>query len=259
MVTQIKGLVLGEIVWGENDKLLTLLTADQGKITVVLKGGESLRSKIVGSCLPFSYTELTVAEKGGKPWIREASEICGFHGIREQLEDTALALYIIDVLSEVCLENAEESEMLQLALNTLYAIEKKLKPLAQIKAAFELRTAASLGFSPDLVACTECGSDNGDIMYLDIMNGNMRCKSCRQKHRYDPPEEGHTTLLSILDRPILDAMRVVCYFPPKRFLSFVLPDECHRLFCSYCEKYLLNHIDRGFKTLDFFHSLNQLP
>ena len=49
MVTQVKALVLGDIIWGDNDKLLTVLTAEQGKMTVVLKGGSSLKSKIVGA------------------------------------------------------------------------------------------------------------------------------------------------------------------------------------------------------------------
>lgn len=258
MVSQIKGLVLGDIIWGENDKLLTLLTAE-GKLTVVLKGGESLKSKTVGACLPFAYTELTVADKGGRAWVREAAEICGFHGIREELESTALALYILDVLTEVCIEDGDESELLQLALNTLYAIEHKIKPLGMLKAAFELRTAAACGFSPDLVCCSECGEDNGDVMYLDIMDGVMHCRKCREAHRGEPPVEGHTSVVLILDRPILDAMRVVCYFPPKKFLAFELPESDRRLFCTYCEKYLLNHIDRGFKSLEFLRSLVELP
>ena len=258
MVTQVKALVLGDIVWGENDKLLTVLTAEQGKMTVVLKGGSSLKSKIVGACLPFAYAELTLAEKGGRPWIREATEIRGFHGIREELESTALALYVLDILNEVCMESSDESEMLQLALNTLHAIEGKLKPILQIKAAFELRTAAACGFSPDLVACAECGEDKSEHMYLDIMDGVMICDKCRAMHNGEIPMEGHTSIVLMLDKPILDAMRLISYSPPKKFLSFVIPEADESLFLLHCEKYLLNHIDRGFKSLEFFHSLANL-
>ena len=63
MVTQIKGLVLGDIVWGEHDKLMTVLTAEHGKITVVLKGGSSLKSKIVGACL-FGKTDAVIGIVG---------------------------------------------------------------------------------------------------------------------------------------------------------------------------------------------------
>lgn len=251
--------MLGDIVWGEHDKLLTLLTAEQGKITVVLKGGSSLKSKIVGACLPFAYTELTLGERnGGKPWVKEASEIRGFHSIRENLEATSVALYILDVLTEVCLEDGDESEMLQLALNTLHAIETKMKPLLQLKAAFELRTAAACGFSPDLVACAECGEGESEAMFLDVMDGTMICRKCRDGHRGEPPVEGHTSIVLMLDKPMLDAMRLICYSHPKKFLSFQLPQEDETLFFSHCEKYLLNHLDKGFKSLEFFHSLAKI-
>ena len=259
MVTQIKGLILGDIVWGEHDKLLTVLTAEQGKVTVVLKGGSSLKSKIVGSCLPFAYAELTLGERGGgKPWVKEASEIRGFHGIREDLEATAAALYILDILSEVCMEDGDETEMLQLALNTLHAIETKMKPLLQLKAAFELRTAAACGFSPDLVACAECGEDKSEFMFLDVMDGVMTCRKCRDGHRGELPVEGHTSIVLMLDKQLLDTMRLICYSPPKKFLSFQLAPENETLFVSHCEKYLLNHLDKGFKSLEFFHSLAKI-
>ena len=256
MVTQIKGLILGDIVWGEHDKLLSILTAEHGKVSVVLKGGSSLKSKIVGSCLPFAYAELTLGERNGsKPWVKEASEIRGFHGIREDLEETAVALYILDILNEVCLEDEESGEMLQLALNTLHAIETKMKPLLQLKAAFELRTAAACGFSPDLVTCVECGDDQSEMMFLDVMDGVMTCRKCRDSHMGEAPEEGHTSIVLMLNKPMLDTMRLICYSPPKKFLTFILPQEDEALFCSHCEKYLLNHLDKGFKSLDFFHSL----
>ena len=255
MLTQLKGLILGERTWGEHDKLLTVLTAEKGKLGVVIKGGESLKNKVGGACLPFSYSELTVAERGGRPWVREASEIRGFHSIRTELEKTALALYILDVVTE---EN-DEAEMLQLALNTLHAIETDLKPLSQIKAAFELRTAAVCGFSPDLVACSVCGNDGDSLMYLDVMDGVMTCRKCKDARRAFPPEEGHTTLILLLDRPLLDAMRMVAYSPAKKFLSFELPEEDNDLFFSHCEKYLLNQIERGFNSLEFLHSLKDLP
>ena len=257
MVTQVKALVLSDIFWGDNDKLVSVLTAN-GRMTAVMKGGVSLKSKIVGACLPFAYTELTLSEKGGRPWIKEATEIRGFHGIRGNLEATSLALYVLDILTEVCLEENDESEMLQLALNTLHAIENGLKPILQIKAAFELRTAAACGFSPDLVACAECGEDNGDTMYLDVMDGIMTCRKCRSQHIGELPVEGHTSIVLMLDKPILDAMRLISYSPPKKFLSFNIPEQDEALFSLHCEKYLLNHIDRGFKSLEFFHSLANL-
>lgn len=259
MLAQFRGLVLGELPWGENDKLLSVLTAEAGKISVLHKGGASLKNKSGAACMPLCYSEFVTADRGGRPWVREAHEIESFSNIRVDLEMTATALYMCDVASEVCIENGDESEMLQLMLNTLYAMDRGLKDRRLIKAAFELRTAAVCGFSPDLVRCEICGCDESEVMYLDVMDGVIHCAECRKKRNAEKPREGYTAILFPLDKPLLDAMRYVSYSVAKRYLSFELPKDLEGVFCEYCEKYLLNHIDKHFKSLDFLHSLDCLP
>ena len=258
MLAQFRGLVLGELPWGDNDKLLTVLTAEAGKVSILLKGGSSLKNKAAGACLPMSYSEFVTADRGGRPWVREATAIESFTSIRTDLELTSTALYICDVVSEVCVEGGDESEMLQLALNTLYALDRGLKPRGQIKAAFELRTAVVAGFSPDLLCCQECGCDEAEVMYLDVMDGVIHCSECRKKSNLEKPREGHTTMLFTLDKALLDAMRFVCYSNAKRFLAFELDGDSVSVFEEYCEKYLLNHIDKSFRSLEFLHSLDQM-
>ena len=260
MLSTFKGLVLSEASWGENDKILSVLTAEYGKISVLLKGGGSLKNKAGGASMPLCYSEFITADRGGRPWIREARELEGFMNIRMSLEDTAAALYICEVANEVCVENGDESEMLQLVLNTLYAIDRALKPREVIKAAFELRAAAVCGFTPDLVNCSECGREESEVMYLDVMDGVMHCSECHRKRNLGTEvREGHTFLLMQLDKPLLDAMRYVSYSNAKKYLSFILPQEKHSVFAEYCEKYLVTHVDKEFRTLSFLKSLKHLP
>lgn len=257
MIARFKGLVLSEIPWGDNDKLISVLTAEAGKIGVLLKGGASLKNRSAAACIPLSYSEFVTADRGGRPWVREATESEGFSRLRTSLDDMAVALYMCDVADEVCVENGDEAEMLQLMLNTLFALDRGLKPRRLIKAEFEMRTAAVCGFTPDLVGCSECGKENDETMYLDVMDGVMHCSDCRKKHDLDSPREGHTALLMALEKPMLDCMRYVCYSNAKRYLSFELPDVFHERFCYYCEQYLLNHLGKGFRSLDFLHSLER--
>ena len=261
MLSQFKGLVLSELSWGENDRMLTVLTAERGKVSILLKGGVSLKNKSGGACLPMCYSAFVTADRGGRPWIREAVEIADFSNIRSDLDLTATALYMCDVANEVCIENGDESEMLQLMLNTFYALDRGIKPRKLIKAAFELRVASVIGFAPDLVKCSECGTEDGDLMYIEVMDGVMHCAECRRSRNSVNKEmrEGHTELLLLVERPLLDAMRYVSYSHAKRYLSFELPEIYHALFEDYCEKYLLNHIDKGFHSLNFLHSLDMLP
>lgn len=259
MLAQFRGLIIGDLPWGENDKLLTVLTAEAGKVGVLLKGGFSLKNKAASACMLMNYTEFVTADRGGRPWVREATEIESFTCIRQDLELTATALYMCELASVVCIENSDESEMLQLMLNTLYALDRGLKDRRVIKAAFELRSAAVIGFSPNLTECAYCGCKSSVPMYLDVMDGVLHCGECRRKNNLEDVREGHTTILFTLDKPVLEAMRHVNYAEPKKYLSFELPKDCEGVFCGYCEGYLLNHLERGFKSLDFLHSLEYLP
>ena len=65
----IDGLVLREIPTGENDKLLTVLTAEQGKIRICAKGVRSMKSKLMPLCRLFTYGNFEFYEKNGMRWL----------------------------------------------------------------------------------------------------------------------------------------------------------------------------------------------
>ncbi len=163
--------------------------------------------------------------------------------------------------NEVCVENSNETAMLSLVLNTLYMISKGTKERALIKGAFELRCALISGFAPELSECDDCGREfaQGDRIYLDVMNGVLKCSECIDKST-DMPEAydtGTATLLIPLDLDVLCAMRYTVSCDPKRIFSFSLKDERALLmYSSACEKYLINHIDKNFETLTLYKQLS---
>ena len=50
-------------------------------------------------------------------------------------------------------------------------------------------------------------------------------------------------------------MRYTIHAPANRYLSFTLSEDEIKLYASVCEKYLLNHIEHGFYSLEFYKSL----
>ena len=57
------GLILRESAYGESDKLLTVLTADEGKVFMIAKGVRSLKSKNLALCRLFTYANFEYYEK----------------------------------------------------------------------------------------------------------------------------------------------------------------------------------------------------
>ncbi len=253
-------LVIRECDYSDNDKLLTLLSAEKGKITVIAKGAKSLRNKDMACAQLLCYSEFTVKERSGFYTLSEASLIEQFFGLRSSLEKNAAAAYAADVAGEVCVENSDESEMLSLTLNTLYMLSETERDTDLIKAVFELRTAAINGYCPELSGCSVCGKSHSNSIYLDVMNGNLICSDCFGSDEGDAKYEELRTAKIILplSGEVLDAMRYVSSCPPKKIFSFELADEHLPDFCRVCEKYLINQIERSFSTLEFYTRLKKL-
>ena len=141
-----------------------------------------------------------------------------------------------------------------------YAIAKNIKSLEHIRACFELRIAVIAGFSPCIDGCVECGNDNSRFYYFDIVDGIIYCDSCKNKLFYASAENeflerGLAKPITTLSDSVLAAMRYVINSKPERFLSFNLQEDEQNSFYSACEKFLLNQLERGFYSLDFYKSM----
>lgn len=253
---EIDGLVVRETPQGEADKLITLLTAERGRILVSGKGVSSLRSKYAASAQMFAYSTFLLRRRSKYWYIADAFYIDNFMDLRYDLEKLALANYICDAACEFAQEEIENQPLMTLALNTLWGIEKKTDlPLEQIRGAFEFRLAVQEGFMPDLSSCGVCGRDvSGEDSSLDVMNGRLLCKKCRTLLENDPEYLADETakILIRISPPVLAALRYLEEAPQKRFLSFTLDKQELSLFSVVCERYLLNHIEHGFSSLEYY-------
>ena len=253
------GLVLRMKKVGENDKLLTLLTPEEGRISVLVKGGRSLKSGSLSATELFTYGNYEITDKNGYKWLRGASSESQFSGLSRSVEKVALASYIAEVAEELSGENEPAEDILRLVLNSYYAMDKDKKPLSQIKSVFELRAAALSGFMPDLHACRGCDRNDCEAYYLDVMNGRLLCSECMHRASLSAKREMATyedireaVVMLPLSPSVLAALRYVLEAEPSRILSFTLEDYELDGLSKVCETYLLSHLGHGFDTLDFY-------
>ena len=60
-------LVLRAADWGEYDKIVTLFTAERGKLSAALKGVKRAGAKLKFAAQPFCFAEFVFVEKAGRP------------------------------------------------------------------------------------------------------------------------------------------------------------------------------------------------
>ena len=257
---KVNGLVIREADYGDNDKLLTVLTEKYGKLFVIGKGVKSLKNRHMACAQLFSYASFNFRKKGNLYYITDSDLIENYYEIRNDIVKLSLSAYICDILSEVAREEVEEKDILKLALNTFYAIAKDIRPLEFIRAAFQLRIATECGFMPDLTCCSSCLDESPTLAYIDIMNGNYICEKCKSSSSFTIVKDSFYDMgverpISIVSDAVLLAMRYICNCRQERFLSFSLENNDYSMLFQVCEKYLLNHLERGFYSLDFYKSL----
>ncbi len=246
---------------GANDKLLTLISKEEGRFYAVLKGGHSTKGREAAATEPYTYSNFEFYQRNGFKWVKSATAIETFPGVRYDSEKLFLAAYFADVVFELSDEKTPAGEILPLCLNALHMLSVTKDDDVRIKAAFELRAAAISGFAPALDACAHCGGAPGEDPYLDVMNGALICAQClaRETALLPLPEvddTGARNILSPLTLSAVAALSFVAGAEPKRVFSFRLTDtRSGELFSRAAEAYLLHHLERGFSTLENYKRL----
>ncbi|MBQ9087093.1 MAG: DNA repair protein RecO [Clostridia bacterium] len=262
MKKTVDGLILREVPLGEYDKLLTVLTARDGQVLMTAKGARSMHSKVMPVCRLFTYANLEYYERNDRRWVSGGSVNDSFFGLNEDLEGFSLASYLLQVATEITGEGVPADEILRMTLNTLYLIEKKGKPYEQIKGVYEWFAAKTSGFEPDLSGCAECRCGGGEDLWLDVMNGHLICSECLRKRAGNlalPELDAYQArnILLPLDPSTLASLRYVTVAPLSRIFAFSLTEESLACFGRVTETYLLNHLERSFDALEFYHSVRQ--
>lgn len=261
----VKGIILREAQYGENDKMLTVLTHERGKISVHAHGVMKYGSSNFSFCQMFSYSNFSLYEKSGVFHLKEGSLIESFYDLRKSLDGSALAYYIAETAVDCSKEDLPEESILRLVLNSLYCICNSLYPIWQIKGVYEFRLCNEIGFTPKTALCENCGKPIEGNAVFNITNGYIRCKECHTKARdkWDIPisrelEGIYSNYTSIIEisYPVTKALGYISSSDIKRIFSFKLDDSESVLFSNVCEKYFLTHIDRTFPSLDFYKKIH---
>ena len=238
------GLVLRETAYKDSSKILTVLTEGEGKLTVTARGALRRNSKLAAVTQLLVFSEMTLLSSRDRWTLTEARSVEQFIGLRDDIALLALGSYFAELTEAVADEDSPNPELLPLCLNALFALSEGIKQPAFVKPAFELRLMAVSGFAPIVMHCTKCRREELDRAFLDNAGGTICCGDCAR------------TGDAALDRGALSAMRYIISCNPKKLFSFSLGDDSLGELYSAAEGYLLAHLDRRFRTLEYYKRID---
>ena len=229
---------------GENDRLLTLLTKDNGIIKAFASNAKRLTNKNNSATTALCYSDFTLREVKGSYRVSDAVLSHCFFKIGCDIKKIALGQYFCEIAETLSPPDADSEEMLRLILNTLHYLNSEKIVLPLLKAIFELRALSISGYMPDLTNCSFCGEINDNEMYFLAQEGVVCCKKCNNENNVG----------IYLDATALTAMRYIVSVNFEKLYSFKIPFEKAERLSKVTEKFLIAQTERRFKTLDFYYS-----
>ena len=242
-----KAVILRSTPISDEASLLNVLTDTRGKKTVVCHGARKLTGRNMPAVQPFCWSEMTVTEKNGRLTVKETFLIESFFDLRCDLCSASLGMYMLELISESAREEEDEQELLQLLLNSLWALDRRLSSHERIKAAFELRLLRILGAAPSDFYCARCGSpvQPGGASY-SLAEGGLLCFPC---------SDSGVAADGFLDAGAREALGYILRCPAKRLFSFNVSDRCLAQLGTMSQKSILYFFEHSFETLNFYNRI----
>lgn len=169
------GIILRRTNYGESDRILTLLTKDAGKITVMAKGVRKSTSKLAGGIEFFSESNVSfIKGRGEINTLVSTRLIKHYQKIVSSLQKTQTAYDILRTIDQVT-ENSYEQEYYSLTIDA-FTILQEVKDGGELTWAWFLTQLLKLtGHEPELAEDADYQPLIADKLYeFDFQAGRFR-------------------------------------------------------------------------------------
>ena len=198
-----QGIVLRSYPFGEADRVVVLLSPNQGKVRAVANGVRKTKSRFGGRLEPFTHVDLVLYEGRSLDTITQVSVIEAFPRLRFDLDRVLAAGTMVEVIDAVSQEGEQALRAFLTLQRGLWALEAGTLH-ADLVTCFLLKMADVVGIAPALVTCAGCGTTEG-LRRFSFAAGGALCERCRTPGAVSL-RDGLTGYLETLNRSELDAL-----------------------------------------------------
>ncbi|MBC7327586.1 DNA repair protein RecO [bacterium] len=170
--------VLRTINQGEADRIVTLFTEAQGKLSAIAKGARKPQNSLAPLTQVFAYSRVLLV-KGKNLYILTQGKLkYNFPAFIQDIERFASASALVEIVDRMTEEGAPDKFIFDYLLAHLYVMEKAREPELILRS-WELKLLSHLGYKPHLENCIICGKELGNEMFtFSPSGGGIICRTC---------------------------------------------------------------------------------
>ena len=173
-----EGLTMRKAAIGEADLVVTLFTAERGKVRAVAKGARRSNSRLVGHLEPLTLVRLSMAHGRELDIVTQAQVVDGFPALKDDLATVTRGLYVVELLDGFGPEASPSPALFRLAVNALRTLPGAAEPEAPLRY-FEFHLLRLSGMLPELYQCIECRREvEPDAHRFSVNLGGVLCPDC---------------------------------------------------------------------------------
>ena len=238
--------VIKSVKYGEHDKMLTLFTKDDGKISAVAKGALSTKSKYMASAQLFCLSEYVLTTSSGMPYVSTAEVIRGFYGLNKDIERLCGASYCMELVDAIYEDKMAEPVTFRLIYFTQQLLEEiKPESVYLIVLAFVLKLCGINGIAPILNACCSCMERKASY-FLDYDAGGLVCSECKDS----------SLLMPKLSAKEAELMYAILHIDMTKLSGIIDPDkQTVKYLLKVMNDYIKYNFPRKLKSFDLLYSL----
>ena len=220
MEEKLRGIVLGGVNYGENDKILTIFTLEKGTISARIKGVKKAGAKLKFASEPFCFAEFIFLTSPTKRTVVNASLIDSFYPIREDISKFYCAGAMVEFVRRFAKEEIISPKTFLLLADSLKKIAyDDFKPKLTL-ICFLVKALKISGYALNVSGCAVCGKKIDSRPFFDYDTGSFFCEDCNSFGREikistlnallevlegkDVEEELSTQVLKLLDFYIIN-------------------------------------------------------
>jgi len=176
----IPAMVIRQSAYRDNDRMLTLLSPEMGRVDVLARGCRRAKSPLLTATELFATGEFVLYEKQGRYTLVSAVVHESYYALRLDYARLENAVFILKLCQSAAQANEPNAELFLLAVRALHYLSHEDAQERAVMAAFLLCYADSLGYRPQIAACARCGKKRplGAAALFDEREGGIVCKAC---------------------------------------------------------------------------------
>lgn len=164
--------------YGEADRILTLITPNEGKLRVIAKGVRRTKSRKAGHLDLFTRSNLLIARGRQLDVVTQAEALETFRPMREDVARSSCCHYVAELIERFCPEQSANYPLYVLTVSAFRRLSLA-GDLDLVLRGFEIQLLAATGYRPQLHTCLQCNAViQPEVNHFSARMGGVLCPTC---------------------------------------------------------------------------------